>query len=128
MRVRSMILAAVLALGIPAAANAADMAGVPAWAPGCGGLQPMDVYVPPQVAYIVACTLPLPDPTVVFGDPPEPGFFGHLAKVFGHGAPDGPVATVDWRYGNPATHEGKLVYLKEWSVDRPPVHFLVVPK
>ena len=63
MRVRSLLLAAAFALAAPLAANAADMAGgyVPPVAyapgPGCGGLQPIDFYVPPQQAYIVACSL-----------------------------------------------------------------------
>lgn len=125
MRVHALIAAAALALAAPMASHAADMA-VDIWSPSCGGLQPVDVYVPPQVAYIVACTVPLPPPTVSYVAPAKHGLFGkHGWK---HGADDGQVAVVDWGYGNPATHEGKLVYLQQWSADRPPVHLLIAPK
>jgi hypothetical protein len=68
MRLRSVILAAATALAAllaaPAAGLAADMPGyVPAAeAPyaSCGSLHPSNVYVPPQTAYIVACTVALP--------------------------------------------------------------------
>jgi hypothetical protein len=131
MRVRVLVLAVALGLSAPVAVQAADMAGyIPG--PSCAGLEPIDTYVPPQVAYIVACTVPLP-PRVVQLDPPKKnhGFFGK--HFFGHHGdevvavrepgPYGPHATHD-----PARYEGKLVYLKQWSADRPPVHFLVVPK
>ena len=132
MRVRLPILAALMALAAPSALHAADMSGYYP-TPGCAGLQPVDVYVPPQVAYIVACTIALPERPYV-----APVKHGHFAKLWNHGdaetpayamyevtpiGPYGPYATHD-----PARYEGKLVYLRQWSADRPPVHFIVVPK
>lgn len=67
MRVRTLVLSATLALAAPAAVQAADLAGyipVPI-GPNCSGLQPEAVYVPPQTAYIVACTVAL-TPTGLF--------------------------------------------------------------
>jgi hypothetical protein len=124
MRVRSIALAALMAVAAPPALQAADMAGyVPVPAPQtCGGLNPVDVYVPPQAAYIVACTVPLPDS--VWGAPAaRGGLFSHFAKLWNHGAPASETV-----FSGSATREGKLVYLQEWSNDRPPVHFIVVPK
>ena len=125
MRVRSLALAALMAVAAPLALQAADMAGyVPVPAPlTCGGLTPLDVYVPPQVAYIVACTVPLPETVWVPPKPASTGLFAHFAKLWNHGqaaAPEG--------YAYAETREGKLVYLQEWSSDRPPVHLLIVPK
>jgi hypothetical protein len=145
MPMRALTAAAVLALGLPAAASAADIA---AWAPvsPCVGLQPADVYVPPKTAYIVACTVPLPpsQPAVAKGK------HAHIAKTLDeivdallfHGhedvakapGPYGPESTHPGGWGNAVTHEGKLVYLGGYPSPayeaqvRPPVHFLVVPK
>ena len=143
MRVRSMILAAAMAVAGPSALHAADMAGYLPGPPTCGGLHPVDTYVPPQVAYIVACTTPLPPRVAVLEVAPTKHGHGQLLSdlydlfltllTLGHGpgtvvsvkapGPYGPHATHD-----PERYEGKLVYLKAWSADRPPVHFLVVPK
>jgi hypothetical protein len=122
MRARLLIAAAAL-IAAPSLASAADMA-IQTWSPNCAGLAPVDEYVPPQTAYIVACTVELPPPTVIIGKPVGHGFHDGL---FGHGSKDA-VATVDWGYGNPATHEAKLVYLQKWSRDRPPVHMLIAPR
>jgi hypothetical protein len=122
MRVRSLALAAMMAVAAPPALQAADMAGYVPAPSTCGGLNPLDVYVPPQVAYIVACTVPLPE-TVWVPKPASHGFFAHFAKLSNHGhaaAPEG--------YAYAETKEGKLVYLQKWSSDRPPVHLLIVPK
>ena len=144
MPMRALTAAAVLALGLPAAASAADMA---AWAPvsPCSGLQPVDVYVPPQTAYIVACTVPvLPLPAKA------PHKYDHIGKTLdeivdallfhgkeGPGNPPGyygPEATHDGGWGKANMIEGKLVYLGGYpnaaaeAAVRPPVHFLVVPK
>jgi hypothetical protein len=122
----SFLIAAALLLAAPSLAQAADMAGPVAWSPNCSGLEPVDVYVPPQTAYIVACTVGLPEPTTTFREPSK-SFFAHVGRLLGYGS-DQPYAVVDWRYGNPATHEAKLVYLRQWSADRPPVHLIVAPK
>ena len=132
MRVRSTILATLMVLAAPSALHAADLSGYYP-APGCAGLQPVDTYVPPQVAYIVACTIPLPERAYVA---PVKHGHGHLAKLWNHGhagAEEYAAITPIGPYGPHATHdaakyEGKLVYLRQWSADRPPVHFLVVPK
>lgn len=145
MSMRALTAAAVLALGLPAAASAADMT---AWAPvsPCAGLQPVDVYVPPQTAYIVACTVPLPPSQPVVAK----GKHAHIARTLdeivdallfhGHedGAkapgPYGPESTHAGGWGNAVMQEGKLVYLGGYpnaaaeAALRPPVHFLVVPK
>ena len=140
MRVRSLALAALMAVAAPPALQAADMAG---YVPGpltCGGLQPVDTYVPPQVAYIVACTIPLP-PTIAEAVPVK---HGHWAKLWSHGHTETPENAVHGvtpigPYGPNATHdaeryEGKLVYLRGYPEGlastsvRPPVHLLIVPK
>ena len=97
MRVRALIAAAALAFAVPLTAEAADLGtpAVPMASPNYPGLQPVDVYVPPQTAYIVACK-------------------ADLAQSF-----LAPKAS-DW--------DAYLVYLKEWSADRPPVHMLMVHK
>ena len=111
MRVRSLLIAAALALAAPlagpVAGYAADMPSsyVPPPAPppaayvpsgACLTLEPSDVYVPPQTAYIVACTVEL---------------------------------RQTWRrYANPLWYEGKLVYFNGWSAGRPAVNLLVVPR
>lgn len=133
---RARTLFAVLALAVSGSlpAAAADLTGYYPSGPNCSGLQPKDVYVPPQVAYIVACTVALPPPVVAVKPLSKHGLF---AKHFHH-KPDveTPVVAEQGWYGPYATHdpirrEGKLVYLKghqQTIVERPPVHFLVVPK
>jgi hypothetical protein len=135
MRVRSMILAATMALAAPSALHAADMSGYYPVGPSCANLQPVDTYVPPQVAYIVACTVALPEPVYTPGEHGHGhGLFAMLGHGHGkHGGAEAMTATPIGPYGPHATHdaaryEGKLVYLQQWSADRPPVHFLVVPK
>src|SRR5690554_6500416 len=91
------LLAAGLAAGLPAAASAADLGVSFVPGPSCGGLEPANVYVPPQVAYIVACSAALPDVPLVAA-----ASHGFWASLWGN-----EVATP-----GPATHEGKLVYLK----------------
>lgn len=145
MPMRALTAAAVLALGLPAAASAADMT---AWAPvsPCSGLQPADVYVPPQTAYIVACTVPLPpvEPRAVSAKHAHIAkhldeivdlflFHGH-EQVANPPGPYGPESTHAGGWGNAVMREGKLVYLGGYpnaaaeAAVRPPVHFLVVPK
>ena len=134
MRARPLLAAAAFAIAAPLAVHAADMSGYYPVGPNCSGLQPLDVYVPPQVAYIVACTIALP-PRVVLVPPAK---HGHWSKHGGgHWAAKEVVVTQqEGLYGPHATHdavryEGKLLYLKGHTqsvFDRPPVHFLVVPK
>ena len=136
MRARFLFAAAALALAAPVPVEAADLSGYYPVGPNCSGLQPTDVYVPPQVAYIVACTVALPSPPVVAVEV-APAKHGHWSKPHGHHSPSANpvVAEAGW-YGPHATHdasryEGKLVYLKghqQVLFERPPVHFLVVPK